>query len=107
MGGISEDTKQKVARAWSDLIVTVAEGGLIGEACAKHGLSRHDVRHYRLQNAEAERQWQLAREQSADEYADRVAEIANSSGFDAARARVQIDAYRWLAAKRNPRVYND
>lgn len=107
MPGISEETKAQVAHAWPDLIVAVAEGEHIGDACAAAGLTRHDVRHYRLQNAEAEREWQSAREQSADEYADQVASIASNPDLDAARARVKLDALRWLAAKRNPRIYSD
>lgn len=87
--------------------MAVAAGDSIGDACKAAGVSRHDVRHYRLANPEASREWDLAREQSADAYADRIAELAESPGADANQARVRIDAYKWLASKRNPRVYSD
>ena len=107
MPSISPEKKAIVARAWQDLIVAVAEGAHIGNECAKHGITRYDVRHYRLQDAQAEREWQAAREQSADTFADQIGDMANNPPIDSARARIQLDALRWLAAKRNPRVYSD
>jgi hypothetical protein len=62
---------------------------------------------YRLEDAAADKEWQLAREESADHFADQVGEIANNPGIDSGSARVRMDGYRWLAAKRNPTAYND
>ena len=56
---------------------------------------------------EREKEWQIAREQSADYFADRVLEVANNPDADSGIARVRMDAYRWLASKRNPHVYSD
>lgn len=104
---ISPERAQLVRDAWPALILAVAEGENIGDACAAAKLSRHEVRHYRLKYPAADLEWQRAREQSADAYADKVAEMACNPPLDAARARVQLDALRWLAAKRNPRAYSD
>jgi hypothetical protein len=98
---------ERVRAAWTALLDAVANGDNIGDACAAAGLKREHVTAYRLDNPEADREWQAAREQSADAFADKVAAVAENDKVDPAFARVRMDAYRWLAAKRNPRVYSD
>lgn len=71
------------------------------------GVTADQVRVWRQEDVERIRQWDQAREQSADAYADQVAEIANKPGADSGIARVKIDALKWLASKRNPRAYSD
>ena len=104
---ISEETAARIAQAWPDLIAAVAGTGRIDHACSAAGLSTDQVRVYRMARPDAEKEWQTAREQSADYYADQVAAIADNPGADSGTARVRMDAYRWLAAKRNPKAYND
>lgn len=96
-----------IVAAWPDLITAVATGANIGKACTAAGVTRANVYSYMLENAAARGEWELAREQSADEYADQVAEIASNPGTDGQIARVRMDALRWLASKRNPRYYSD
>lgn len=104
---IGPEVEAKVRKAWPDLLAAVASGANIGKACEAHGLKREHAYVYQLHNADARREWELARELSADAYADDVAEIANDPGPDPTGARVRMDALRWLAAKRNPRAYSD
>lgn len=47
-----------------------------------------------------------AREAQADFYADQVAEIADTED-DPNRARVRIDARKWIAGKMRPKKYGD
>lgn len=51
-----------------------------------------------------------AREAQGDADADKIGDIANrvlSGEFDPQSARVAIDALKWSAGKRKPRVYGD
>ncbi len=104
---IGADAREKIERAWPDLISTVATGGNIGDACERAGVTRGAVYAYQRENPGAREQWALAREESADAYADRIASLIEGGMPDAQVARVKIDALRWLAAKRNPRLYSD
>lgn len=55
-------------------------------------------------------QYARAREQQGDSDADRVTEVANqvlTGKLDPNAARVAIDALKWSAAKRKPKVYGD
>ena len=104
---IGDDTRARIAAAWPDLITAVATGASIGAACERAGVSTDQVRVYRIGDAQAEKEWAFAREQSADAYADQISEMINSPMPDSGCARVRMDALRWLASKRNPRVYSD
>lgn len=51
-----------------------------------------------------------AREESADVDAERIQEIAEktlSGEYDAASARVALDAFKWSASKKQPKKYGD
>jgi hypothetical protein len=51
-----------------------------------------------------------ARENSADHYAEKVGSVADETlegAHDPQAARVAIDAYKWIAAKQQPRKYGD
>lgn len=47
-----------------------------------------------------------ARKQQADYYADEIVRIADTE-YDPQRARVMIDARKWVAGKMRPTVYGD
>ena len=106
---ISDETRARIAAAYDDLLDRMAAGLEMAEAYEAAGVKADQVRVWRLEDKSGEREkaWQAAREQSADAYADKVAEIANKPGIDGAIARVRMDAFRWLASKRNPRTYSD
>jgi hypothetical protein len=57
-------------------------------------------------NKEFRDQYARAREVQADVLADEILDIADDSS-DPAKARVQIDARKWLAGKLRPKVYGD
>lgn len=57
-------------------------------------------------NKEFRDQYARARECQADAIADEILNIADEAE-DAAKARVQIDARKWLAGKLRPKVYGD
>lgn len=62
------------------------------------------------EHAEFRRQYALAREASADADDDDIRDIARrveSGKLDPQAARVAIDAKKWSAGKRKPKVYGD
>lgn len=107
---ISDATRARIAQVWPDLLDQLAAGAVMGPIYTAAGLTADQVRVWRMElgaAGERENQWQSAREQSADAYADKVVEVANSPGSDSGIARVKMDAWRWLAGKRNPKAYSD
>jgi hypothetical protein len=56
---------------------------------------------------ELREQYAHAREAQGDIYADRVVDTAMDPTIDPAVARVRIDALKWAAGKRKPKVYGD
>jgi len=104
---IGPETVARIEACWDEILEAVAGDGQIQVKCAALGVDPSHVRVYRLARPEREKEWQAAREQSADYFAEKIAEIASSDKADHAIARVKLDAYRWLASKRNPRVYSD
>lgn len=105
---ISEETAARIAAAWPDLLDQFAAGEVMAPHYARHGVTADQVRVWRVAGGPLRAQeWDAAREQSADAYADKVAEVANNPGPDSGSARVRMDAYRWLAAKRKPAAYSD
>ena len=107
---IGDETRARIATAWPDLIQAMAAGEIMAPHYEKAKVSADQVRVWRMDHGPGglrEAEWQAARQQSADAYADRVVDIANNPGSDGAIARVRMDAFRWLASKRNPHAYSD
>lgn len=107
MATLSNPERAKIRAAWPELLAAIAGLGNVGDACKAAGVHRGALYAYMMEDQAARREWEIAREQSADECAEKVLDIANNPDTDATRARVRMDAYRWLAAKRNPRQYSD
>lgn len=106
---ISDATRARIAAVYGDLLDQLAAGAEMAPAYEIVGVTGDMVRVWRMEDktGEREKEWQAAREQSADAYADQIAEIVSNPGYDGSIARVRMDALRWLASKRNPRVYSD
>ena len=105
---ISVETAARIAKAWPDLLDALAAGEVMAPHYKAAGVSADQVRVWRVaQGPAAATDWDAAREQSADAYADQIASVANNPGADSGIARARIDALKWLAAKRNPRAYSD
>jgi hypothetical protein len=61
-------------------------------------------------NAEFQQQYARTRDASADVFADRVANLAwmaEDGQTDPQAAKVAMDGYKWVAARRNPRKYSE
>ena len=105
---ISAETAARIEKAWPDLLDQLAAGEVMAPHYARHKVSADQVRVWRVAGGPTRAtEWDSAREQSADAYLDRIAQIADNPGSDSGIARVRIDAMRWIASKRNPRLYSD
>ena len=104
---VGERARAVIEQIWPALMDALETGEEFGSILEAAGVSRGAVRAYRLEDPAKDREWAMAREFGADAYADKINAIANNPGADANLARVSIQAWQWLAAKRNPRVYSD
>jgi terminase small subunit-like protein len=104
---MSQQTRERIAGVWRDILEGIATGEQIRHVLAKYKVSGDMARAYRAMDPQNDRDWTRAKEESADADFDQIKEIANNPEIDPARARVMIDALRWTAGKRNPRVYGD
>jgi hypothetical protein len=104
---IGPETYSKIEAAWPDILSAIADGAEIKVELARHGISRDSIRVYRASNPQADREWQVAREHSADHYIGVLLDVANDRTLDPAHARVKADVYKWLVSKYNPRLYGD
>lgn len=86
------------------------EGETIKAICASDGMPDWETVRRWLRNREDFRaQYARAREISAEALEMEIIEVSRKA-FDkdsAAAARVQVDALKWIAAKRAPKVYGD
>lgn len=48
-----------------------------------------------------------AREEQAHAYADEIVDVSRDKEVDPATARMRVDALKWIAGKRKPKVYGD
>lgn len=85
----------------------IAEGKSLRAICAEDGMpSRQAVLRYIDANEAAADQYARARDEQADHYADEIIGIADTEE-DAQKARVRIDARKWVASKLKPKRYGD
>jgi hypothetical protein len=107
---ISPETEAKIAEAWPDILEALARGDRIDLACLAAGVNPGCVRVYRVAHPARNKEWELAREESAHAFADkglREMEREHRDQTDVASARARADYYRWLASKRLPSTYSD
>lgn len=62
---------------------------------------------YRERNPAFQGRLDVAREEAAHKYADSLMKIVTRENIHPGIQRNQMEAYKWLAAKRKPKVYGD
>lgn len=105
---IGPETRQRLLDAWPDILNAMAGGMSVSEALAKHKLTRGALA-VALADPEMRAQWESAKEASADEFFDRLTSMAYNrmADVDPAHGRTIVDLLKWLAGKRNPKLYAD
>ncbi|WP_448970276.1 terminase small subunit-like protein [Neisseria sp.] len=112
------DTKRKTGRPskYSDemaekICELIANGMSLRTVCLQEGMpSAVTVCKWLSENQEFSKQYARAREEQAVSFADEIISIADSVEPDSAavaKAKLQIDSRKWLAAKMAPKKYGD
>lgn len=106
---ISEETAERIRKAWPEVLARVAGGELIMKVLADFEISRTQQRAFLAREPNAQAQWQAARLASADAFMDMALgeAMANYGKEEAAHARTRIDTLKWAARIRNPQTYSD
>lgn len=85
----------------------LAQGESLRRICQDRDLpSLQTVMNWLAKNGDFVEQYARAREAQADHFVDEIVEIADTEG-DANKARVRIDARKWVAGKQRPKKYGD
>lgn len=85
----------------------IAEGGTWRTAQEALRLSSSTISKWLGEDDDLAKQYARALEAQGDEYAFRVIETAENMALAPDEKRVRIDAYKWAAGKRKPKVYGD
>lgn len=85
----------------------IADGGTWRTAQDELKVSSFTLSKWLMENEALAKQYTRAREAQGDIYADRVIDTAMDASLDPQVARVRIDALKWAAGKRKPKVYGD
>lgn len=88
------------------IITAVLEGRTLTSACLDHSIEYASFYRYAHSKPDLWSEYQRARAQGSDAKADEIIDISNNEP-DVNRAKMQIDARKWHAAKTNPQVYGE
>jgi hypothetical protein len=94
-----------------EICTHIAQGGSLVEWCEpdeRPGFST--ITQWLREDEEFSAKYAHAREAQGDYFADKVVTTADNCVADAVeiqKAKLQIDSYKWAAAKRKPKVYGD
>ena len=88
-------------------VAMIAEGATWRMCAAELKVSTATFSKWLASDADLEKQYARALEAQGDDYAFRVIETAENPLLDPNEKRVRIDAYKWAAGKRKPKVYGD
>lgn len=94
-----------------EICTQLVEGKSLAEICRQEGFPSYStVVKWRNDIPSFSANYARAREDQADTDADTIGDIARKVAqgeMDPQAARVAIDAYKWTAGKRKPKVYGD
>jgi hypothetical protein len=93
----------------AEIIRLFEEGGTYRSVAATLGIHPENIRQMIRDPKRAlfYAHYVRAREEQANAYADEIVDITKEAGIDPATARMRIDALKWIAGKRKPKVYGD
>lgn len=100
-------TKEPFDDKQAAFIAMIAEGKTWRMCAAELRVSTATFSKWLAGDEHLEKQYARALEAQGDDYAFRVIETAEHPTLDPNEKRVRIDAYKWAAGKRKPKVYGD
>jgi len=89
-----------------EVLKAIEGGDSLRYACSVQGLDPSTFLMWVDASVELSQQYARARELQAEFYADEIIRIADSAQ-DAQKARLQVDARKWIASKLLPKKYGD
>lgn len=90
----------------NEVCAEIAAGKSLRKACSELGYTESRIRVWLQEDKAFQAQYARAREDQADYYADEICEIADTEE-DPNKARVRIDARKWVASKLKSKSYGD
>lgn len=88
------------------LCALIAEGVSASKACGSVGIALKTMYGWLRQHEEFSNNYARAREDQADTFADQMCDIADDEE-DVQRAKLKIDARKWVAARMKPKSWGD
>ncbi|WP_377838719.1 hypothetical protein [Bosea sp. UC22_33] len=85
----------------------IRDGGTLDKAAQAASVSARTILRWLEADEEFRRKYAQAREDQGDWFADKIADLATDSEKEPADITARVNALKWLAAKRKPKVYGD
>lgn len=103
----ASDPKAQYEATKTAICADIAIGLSLRKIAAKKGMpGLETMRRWLVEDEEFRVQYAIARDEQADFYADEIVELADSAE-DANKARLQIDARKWVASKLKPKKWGE
>lgn len=98
--GFSDDAE-------SAILEIIRNGGTLDEAAEAAKVNARTVLRWLEADDEFRRKYAQAREDQGDWFADKIASIALDPAREGSDITARVNALKWLAGKRKPKVYGD
>lgn len=93
--------------AEASILQIISEGGTLDQAAKAAKVTRSTVCRWLQDDQSFRDKYARAREDQGDWFADKIADLAIGTGKEPADITARVNALKWLAAKRKPKVYGD
>lgn len=105
-------SQEDIIRIKTLIIEQISNGESLSDVCRNNNPmpSRETIYQWLRDDKEFSDMYARSKEESAEVDADKVKDIADKTltgEYDPAAARVAMDAYKWAAGKKKPRVYGN
>ena len=103
------NTEQPFDEREAQIVQHIAEGGTIRSAADLVGVDASTITRWLQDESRTafRTQYAHAREAQADAFADEIIDVARDKLLEPSHARLRVDALKWAAGKRKPKVYGD
>lgn len=89
------------------ILRVISEGGTLDQAAAEAKVTRSTVCRWLQDDQQFRDKYVQAREDQGDWFADKISEIALDQHREGSDITARVNALKWLAGKRKPKVYGD
>jgi transposase-like protein len=108
-GSPDTDKRELFDEREARVVEIIAHGGTIRSAATEIGVDQSTITRWLQDESRVafRTHYAQAREAQADSFADEIVETARDESLDPAARRIRVDALKWAAGKRKPKVYGD